>query len=287
VGIDLYEGEKTYQDNLNNEESSMRTFSPSFAYRPNKDSEIRIKRVLRLSSFSFPNPLTVTDRDILDKSVIVSSRYNLPKGTDFSLSFGRTENHIIYLKSEMSANNVKRTKYNFDSRIHYFHPTFIRVEESFSIVANYQIYDYSSNNNLFTRSFSHRTHVTVMNLNIFQPAFEYKIVKQDWGPYLYSYEGDNYVFYRNIENKKETYVVTLEVKPFPDITFTPTYSLTRNRFKNLSSEQLNTELTEENYTLSCGYKKIYGTLIDFNITWVKRNLGNNFYEIKSEISYGI
>jgi hypothetical protein len=287
VGIDLYRGEKTYQDNLNNEESSMRTLSPSFAYRPNKDSEIRIKRVLRLSSFSFPNPLTVTDRDILDKSVTVSSLYNLPKGTDFSLSFGRTENYIIYLKSEMSANNVKRTKYHFDSRIHYFLPTLIRVEESFSIVANYQIYDYSSNNNLFTRSFSHKTHVTVMNLNIFQPTIEYKIVKQDWGPYLYSYESDNYIFYRNIENKKETYVVTLEVKPFSDITLTPTYSLIRNKFKNLSSEKLNSELIEENYTLACGYKKINGTLIDFNITWVKRNLGNDFYEINSKISYGI
>lgn len=287
VGIEYYDGEKKYQDNLGNELSSVKTLSPSFAYRPNTDSEIKIKRIIRLSSFSFPNPLTVTDRDILDKSIILSSRYNLPKGTDVALSLGRTENHIIYLKSEMSANNVKRTKYHLDTRIHYFLPKRVRIEESFSIVANYQIYDYSTDNNLFTRSFTHKTNVTIMNLNIFQPTFEYKYIKQDWGSYLYSYEDDGYIFYRNIENKKETYLMLLEMNPLTIIKLTPSYSFIRNRFKNLSLEQSNTEFIEQNYTLACTYKKSNETLIDFDITWVKRNVGNNFYEMKMKITYGI
>jgi hypothetical protein len=187
----------------------------------------------------------------------------------------------------MSANNVKRTKYHFDSRIHYFLPQRIRIEESFAIVANYQIYDYSSNNNLVTRSFTHRTIVTVMNLNVFQPSIKYKIVKQDWGPYLYSYETDSYIFYRNIENKKEMFEFIFEIKPISYVSFTPSYTIIRNRFKNLSTEELNTELIEENYTVSCVYKKGNGTLLDFDFTWVKRNVGNNFYELKSKITYGI
>ena len=289
ISIERHKGEKEYQDGLNNELSTVNTLTPSLAYRPNNNSEIKIKRTLRLTSFTFPNPSTVTDRDILDKSDFLITRYNLPGGTDLSLSFGRIENHLIYLRSQMSANNVCRTKYSVDANVNYFLPQRIIIKEFFSLVSNYQIYDFSSNKNLFTRSFTHKSQLTILNLHHFQPTVKYKFCKQDWGAYLYSYEAGHYLFYRNIVTRKESYEIDVEIRPLSYLSIIPSYAFNRNRFENLStvSEQLNNEQIEEDYSIRMELKKNNGMLIDFDLTWVKRNEGNNFYEVKSKISYKI
>ncbi|TES90604.1 MAG: hypothetical protein E3J87_09700 [Candidatus Cloacimonadota bacterium] len=289
VNIERYNGKKVYQDGLNDELSTIKTFSPSITFRPNKNSEIKMKRILRLSSFTFPNPLTVTDRDILDKSVLLTTKYNLPAGTDVALSVGRTENHIIYIRSEMSANNVRRTKYNIDTNINYFLPHRIKIEESFSLFSTYQIYDFSAQRNLFTRSFVHKSKLNILNLSLVQPSIEYNFIKQDWGSYLFSYEIDGFLFYRNIENRKESYKIDVKIEPLISFSLTPSYTFKRNRFKNLSeaTEQLSSILIEEYYRLSIAYEKMEGKLLELHLTWIRRDTGNNFYEIKSKIVYGI
>lgn len=289
VSIERYNGKKLYQDGLNDELSTVKTFTPSLTFHPNKNSEIKIKRILRLSSFTFPSPLTVTDRDILDKSIFLITRYNLPGGTDVALSLGRTENHIIYIRNEMSANNVCRTKYNVDANINYFLPQRIKIKEFFSLVSNYQIYDFSSNRDLFTRSFAHKSQLTILNLRLFQPTLKYKFNKQDWGSYLYSYEAGHYMFYRNIVTRKESYEIDIEIRPLTYLSIIPSYAFNKNRFEDLSSfsEQSNNEQIEEDYSISMEFKKNNDTLIDFDLTWVKRNEGKNFYEMKARITYGL
>ncbi|MCK4575962.1 hypothetical protein KAU34_06110, partial [candidate division WOR-3 bacterium] len=113
--------------------------------------------------------------------------------------------------------------------------------------------------------------------------------KQDWGAYLYSYEAGHYLFYRNIVTRKESYEIDVEIRPLSYLSITPSYAFNRNRFENLStvSEQLNNEQIEEDYSIRMELKKNNGMLIDFDLTWVKRNEGNNFYEVKSKISYKI
>ena len=221
VNIERYNGKKVYQDGLNDELSTIKTFSPSITFRPNNNSEIKMKRILRLSSFTFPNPLTVTDRDILDKSVLLTTKYNLPAGTDVALSVGRTENNIIYIRSEMSANNVRRTKYIIDTNINYFLPHRIKIEESFSLFSTYQIYDFSAQRNLFTRSFVHKSKLNILNLSFVQPSIEYNFIKQYWGPYLFSYEIDGFLFFRNIENRKESYEIDVKIEPLISFSLTP------------------------------------------------------------------
>lgn len=289
VNMEGYKGKKLYQDGLNDELSTVKTFIPSLTFRPNKRSEIKIKRILRLSSFTFPNPLTVTDRDILDKSVLLMVRYNFPKGTSVALTLGRAENHIIYIRSKMSANNVCRIKYNIDTNINYFIPHRIKFDETFSLAANYQIYDFPSQRNLFTRSFAHRAKLYILNLHPVKPLIKYKFLKQDWGPYLFSYDERDYIYYRNIENRKESYEMDVEIEPWPSFLLIPSYTFNRNRFKTISavSNQSKSSLIEEHYSLGFRYESEEGKLINIDFIWIKRSTSNNFYELKAEIAYGV
>jgi len=289
VKMARYNRERNYQEGLNDEVSTIKSLTPSLTFRPIKGCEIKLERILRLSSFNFPNPIAVTDRDILDKSDLLTAMYNLPGGTAFVMSFGRIENHIIYIGSEMSANNVQRTKYSLESNINYLMPQRIEIKESFSLTANYQIYDFSSERNLFARAFTHCSALSFVNLDRIQPSIEYRTINQNWGPYLFSYEEGNYLFYRNIENKKESYKIALALKPFDYLTLNPSYLLAKNRLKNLgeASTSLNSAFTEEHYSMGLIYKKVEGKLIDLGIIWIKRNEGSNFYEIKTNIFFTI
>ncbi len=289
INAQRYNGTKTFQDGISDEYSEIKTITPTVHFQPHQNSDLSYQRTIRLSSFTFPNPLTVTDRDILEKADLFVSKYELSKGTDLSLSFGRTENHIIYVRSEMSANNVTRTKYAVEAVVNRFAPQKFMIEESFSLIANYQIYDYSSQKNLFTRSFSHQSKLLLLILHTIRPSFKYKLIKQDWGPYLFSYQTGEYLFYPNIENKKQSYELNVELKPLSTFTLTPAYTVIKNQFINLSNEsnQFNSILIEEHYSLSMEYNEAKNKFIDLSITWVKRNNGKNFFIAKAKISYGV
>jgi len=289
LNINSYDGIKTFQDGLNDEYSTVKSVAPAFSFKPNKSSEIKFKRILRLSSFSFPNPLTVTDRDILDKSFVLLTKYTLPGGTGLALSLMRTSNHIIYIKNEMSANNVNRTKYNIETDINYFVQQKIKIEEHFSLTANYQIYDFPSERNLFTRSLSNHFEIYILNFHFFEPSFRYKITLQDWGPYLLSYETGDYLYYRSLESKKETYSMTTKICPISYFAFTPSVTIKRNTFANLNqvTEKQKSSLTEEHYGLKLTYGNDSNMKINFDLTWIRRIAGDDFYELKTKLSYGV
>lgn len=293
ISIDLnlneYNGEKTFQDGLNDENSTVKNFAPAICFKPNINSEIKLKRIIRLSSFSFPNPFTVTDRDVLDKSVMLLTRYLLPGGTDVSISLMRTLNHIIFVKSEMSANNVRRTKYNVEMNIKYFVHRSIEIDEVITLSANYQLYDFSSERNLFTRSFSNDSEICILKLPFFQPSFAYKIMLQDWGPYLLSYDSGNYLYYRSLESKKEAYRLSSKIFPNSSVAFTPSYEIKKNTFRNLNqvAGKQESSLIEGHYGLKLTYRNSSTAKIDFHFTLIKRNSGNDFYELKTKLTYGV
>lgn len=97
------------------------------------------------------------------------------------------------------------------------------------------------------------------------------------------------MFYRNIVTRKESYEIDIEIRPLTYLSIIPSYAFNRNRFEDLSSfsEQSNNEQIEEDYSISMEFKKNNDTLIDFDLTWVKRNEAKNFYEIKARITYGL
>lgn len=289
VKIERYEGSKKYQYGLNDELLTVKTLSPSVSYHPDNNSEIKIERTVRLSSSSFPDPATVTDRDILDKSVLLSTTYRFPQKTALSLSVGRTENHIIYLGSEMSANNVRRVKYNMESNLSFIFPGLLSIEEHFSLTSNYHLYDFSTDRNLFTRGFSNKSKINLFNFSLFKPSLEYKFSKQDWGPYLFSYQQGKHLFYKNIENKKHIFGTSITIIPFPHFSIVPSYKLKRNRFVNhdpITGEKVN-ELNEEHISISLTSELEEKKLIQILFTWIDRESGTNFYELKSTISYAI
>jgi hypothetical protein len=287
--IERYEGSKKYQYGLNDELSTVKTLSPSISYHPNNNSEIRLERMVSLSSFNFPNPSTVTDRDILDKSVLLSTTYRFPQGTVVSLFMGRTENHIIYLRSEMSANNVRRVKYNIESNLDFILNNIVSMEEQFSLTSNYNLYDFSTDRNLFTRGISNKSKISFLYFSLFKPSLEYKFSKQDWGPYLFPYQQGKHLFYKNIENRKQIYRTSITIIAYRHLSFEPSYTLKRNRFVNydpISGEKVN-ELDEEHLAISFTDELEEKKLIQILFTWIKRESGTDFYELKSTISYEI
>ena len=272
VSLEGYKGKKAYQDGVNDEHSTVKTLTPSITVRPHRNSRMTLKHSIRLSSFSFPNPITVTDRDILEKSILFTSSYALPRGTDLSLSLGRIENHTIYIRSELSANNVKRTSYTLEANVNHFVHRVAKVEEQFSLVANYQLYDFLSRRNLFTRNFSHRSKLYLLVFQTVEPSVQYKLIKQDWGPYLYSYDSEEYIFYRNVKNRKETIEFALEIKPFSPLSITPSYTRIKNQYKSfLEISASQTTFIEEHYGAQLKYKGNERKIMHLNITWIKRN----------------
>ena len=285
--IGQYRRKQIYQDGLNNEFSLVKTFIPSISFYPTKHSQIRLKRTLKLSSFSFPNPLTVTDRDLLDKSVLLSMAYTLPCGTYLSIDIGRTEDHIIYIRKEMSANNVNRIKYNLGTLITYVLPGRIKFSESFSLDANYQLYDFSSDKNLFSRSFNCKSQIALLNNSLFQPSMEYELLKQDWGPYLISYSLDRFLYYRDVQNKRQSFDISLLVKLLDFFNITPSLKIISNKISGANYSSDNTINYEGHYTIAMEYNRQTGKFVGLEFSWVKRKGRNDFYELKSEVTYGI
>jgi hypothetical protein len=288
VSLEGYKGEKAYQDGINDEHSTVKTFTPAITVCPHRNSRMTLKHSIRLSSFSFPNPVTVTDRDILEKSILFTSSYALPRDTDLLLSLRRVENHTIYIRSELSANNVRRTSYAFETNVSHFANNVAKIEEQFAIVANYQLYDYLSQRSLFTRDFSHQSKLYLLFFKTVEPSAQYKFTKQDWGPYIYSYDSKEYIFYRNVENRKETFAFALEIKPLTLLSVTPSYTRINNRYRNfLETAAQTTTFIEEHYSTQLKYREREGKFIHFDITWVKRNVAKDFFEIKARISYAV
>lgn len=289
ISLEGYEGKRTYQDGINDEHSTVKTLTPALTFHPHRNSRMTLKHSVRLSSFSFPHPVAVTDRDILEKSILFTSSYTLPRGTDLSISMGRVENHTLYIRSELSANNVRRTNYTFEANVSHFVYNRIKIEEGFSLLANYQLYDFLSQRNLFTRNFVHQSQIYLLVSRTLQPSVQYKLIKQDWGPYLYSYDSEEYEFYRNVENRKETIVIALEIKPFTPLAITPSYTRIRNHYKSYldMTATHSTTFLEEHYGTQLKYQQDEGSLIHFDVTWVKRNAAKDFFEIKARISYSV
>lgn len=287
--IERYEGTKKYQYGLNDKLSTVKTLTPSVTYHPDNNSEIKIERMVRLSSFNFPDPVTVTDRDILDKSVLLSTSYKFPHGTFLSLHLGRTENHIIYLRREMSANNVRRIKYNIESNLDFILNDIISIEERFLLTSNYNLYDFSTDRNLFTRGISNKSKISLLQFPLFKPSLEYKFSKQDWGPYLFSYQQRKHLFYKNIENRKQMYGTSISIIPFTNFSITPSYKLKLNRFVNHDpiTGQNVSKLDEEHISISIAHEEEEKKLIQILFTWIDRETGKDFYELKSTISYAI
>ncbi len=288
VSVEGYRGKRAYQDGINDEHSTVKTLTPRITFCPHRNARMTLKHSIRLSSFSFPNPVTVTDRDILEKSIWFSSSYALPHSTDLFLSLGRTENHTVYIRSQLSANNVKRTSYTIETMVSHFANNIVKLEERFSLVANYQVYDFKAQRNLFTRNFSHQSKFYLLVFQAFEPSVQYKLIQQDWGPYLYSYDVQEYVFYPNVGNKKESFIFALEVKPFTLLSITPTYTRINNYYENfIETSQTKTAFIEEYYAAHLKYKENEAKFIDFDITWVKRDEAKSFFEIKTRISFSV
>lgn len=288
VSVEGYRGKRTYQDGVNDENSTVKTLTPTITFCPHRNSRLTLKHSIRLSSFSFPNPVTVTDRDILQKSIWFSSSYVLPQGTDLSLSLGRIENHTIYIRSQLSANNLQRTSYTIETAVSHFANDIVKLEERFSLVANYQLHDFLMQRNLFTRSFSHQSKFYLLISETFEPSAQYKLIKQDWGPYLYSYDSGEYVFYPNVGNKKESFIFALEIKPFTSVSIEPTYTRVNNYYENfIETSETKTSFIEEYYGTHLKYKENEAKFIHFDITWVNRNEADNFFEIKARISLSV
>ena len=81
----------------------------------------------------------------------------------------------------------------------------------------------------------------------------------------------------------------VELKALSSLSLTPSYNLIMNSSINLSGNPDNAtnSFKEEHYSLSITHNENTSKLIDMELTWIKRSPGDNFYEVKTKIEYGI
>jgi hypothetical protein len=210
--------------------------------RPNSSSVLEFVQTLGLDSYDFPHPFNFNARDLGSASSFFRSTILASKTTRIGASVLARQDHLVYVRPEMSANNRWTRSYQVAPLLSFTPFSWLLWTQSYALRADYNLYDFASRSNLLLRS------VTVQDsLRFARPGREDCLLLslgaqvQSQGPYLYDQASKRYGYYTSQENAR--YSVGLSaVRRVRGMRLTPGYFYERRRITDFLPDTSYTRL---------------------------------------------
>lgn len=177
--------------------------------RPNAYSILDFVQTFGLDSYDFPHPFNFNERDLGSGSTFFRASIQVASSTRLGLALQARQDHLVYLKSEMSANNRWTRSYQLAPQLSFTPLPWLLWTQSYALRADYNLYDFVPANNLLLRS------ATVQDSLRFGPAEGENYVLmtfggqvQSQGPYLYDAVKKSYGYYTSQENPRYNFGLT-------------------------------------------------------------------------------
>lgn len=131
------------EETLNEASYSARTttLDAIIRYTPSTKDQTELQGATRLLSYDTPSELNHDNHDDLVSSFTVRHRHDFSSGVNWSLSLRGSREHLVYLKSDRSAQNAVTQSIVFGS-IATFATSSISVMTGGEVFANYTVFDY-------------------------------------------------------------------------------------------------------------------------------------------------
>jgi len=180
---------------------------------------LRLAGSASIIRYDTPHELNVEDRDEQLLAFGVTTLHTLSQYLNVEFSLSGSMNHVVYLKSERSANNNINRILRLRPRVQYRPGPGFLTANTFEVLANYTVYDFEEQASAI-RSFSYRQFSwldsTIVPLS--------RTVRLDFFLYLRLYERGQLRWDEFTERNEsafvdETYAVQLRYVPAPSITF--------------------------------------------------------------------
>jgi hypothetical protein len=174
-----------YGLSVNDEDLLHHDLRTSLTWRLSTGATLSLRRTLRLSRYDLSHPFNFNTRDVKDDETSGSFSFNLSFRTSLSAILAVRQNHQIYVRREMSANNRKKTSYEFSPALEFRPYDFLVLRESFGLRADYVVYDfyYDRSSLLRTRMMGTRAELRPGGRRLL--TIDYGYDSQDQGNYLF------------------------------------------------------------------------------------------------------
>ncbi len=123
--------------------------------RMHRNHRISFSGSASIFRYDTPSPQNYDDRDELRIFGNIVSRHDLNRYVTLQLNMDLMFNHIVYLRSQRSANNNKNRVLRFSPSVTYSPVDWITSTNAFEVLANYTVYDFEDRL-LASRSLSYR-----------------------------------------------------------------------------------------------------------------------------------
>lgn len=264
--------------------------------RPNASSVLDFVQTFGLDSYDFPHPFNFNQRDLGTSSTFFRSWLQATATTRLGLAIQVRQDHLVYLRSEMSANNRWTRTYTAAPQLSLNPLPWLLWTQCYILRADYNLYDFVSANNLLLRS------ATVQDtLRFGPPGVNYLLVTfggqvQSQGPYLYDQVKKSYGYYTSQESPRYNFGFmvsrgfrqgTLVVTPgyyyeqrkivdfLPDTSFTKLLPSVSNR------------VIEQDFSLNAEARATSRTTFSLQATRSVRKGEQSFWDIRAVLDWRI
>ena len=212
--------------------------------RPNAYSVLDFVQTFGLDSYDFPHPFNFNARDLGSGSTFFRTTIQATKTTRLGMSILARQDHQVYVKPEMSANNRWTRSYQVAPLLAFTPLPWLLWSQSYALRADYNLYDFVPNNNLLLRSVSFQDSLR------FGPAGREDFVflafggqVQSQGPYLYDAAKKTYGYYTSRENSRYSFGLgASQVLRKGGLRITPGYSYERRKIVDYQPDTSYTRL---------------------------------------------
>ena len=212
--------------------------------RPNAYSVLDFVQTFGLDSYDFPHPFNFNARDLGSGSTFFRTTIQATKTTRLGMSILARQDHQVYVKPEMSANNRWTRSYQVAPLLAFTPLPWLLWSQSYALRADYNLYDFVPNNNLLLRSVSFQDSLR------FGPAGREDFVflafggqVQSQGPYLYDAAKKTYGYYTSQENSRYSFGLGANhVLRKGGLRITPGYSYERRKVVDYQPDTSYTKL---------------------------------------------
>jgi len=202
--------------------------------RPNAYSVLDFLQTFGLDSYDFPHPFNFNARDLGSGSTFFRASVQATNTTQLGMSLLVRQDHLVYVKAEMSANNRWIRSYQVTPRLSFTPLPGLLWTQSYILRADYNLYDFETsarNNNLLLRSAAFQD-----SLRLGATGREDCLLLffggqiQSQGPYLYEAASKRYGYYTSQENSRYSFGLQAVHVLFRNrLKLTPGYSYERRR----------------------------------------------------------
>ncbi len=212
--------------------------------RPNAYSILDFVQTLGLDSYDFPHAFNFNARDLGSGSTFFRTTIQATKTTQVGISLLARQDHLVYVKPEMSANSRWTRSYQAAPRLAFTPLSWLLWTQSYALRADYNLYDFMPTNNLLLRSASFQDSLR------FGPAgredhlhFSFGGQVQSQGPYLYDATQKTYGYYTSQENSRYSFGLGASYGVRKGaLRITPSYSYERRKIVDYQPDTSYTQL---------------------------------------------